>query len=304
MIKKIQQIHLIGILAFICIFLSVMSIGLNAHLFHFTGNNYCPPGVVEAGIMSILLYGGSYFHSGKDSRLTQTLSLFLLYFAVLAVVILSTNAAQYTPFSPIDHSIAKLEPVDIVPIISWTKQHSTIKDILAFIYNSLNTELFVIPLLLIICLKREYLYEYLILILVTTLLGFSFYYFYPTTAPASIFNTEYFASYQRATSIKFFEIHNRLPPSTIEGGMISFPSFHVIWAWLTLYALRPFRFLFFLLLPYNMLIAFSCIMLGWHYFLDIIGSMLVLFIAHGLCIMHGTAAKRCESRSEDHACIQ
>lgn len=304
MIKSVKQIQLIVVLAFICVLFSAISIGLNVHFFHFTGNNYCPPGVLESGILLTILYFAAYFNRGIHSRLTQTLGLSLAYFAVLATVTIATNAAQYTPFSPIDQKIIDLEPFDILPIIAWTKQHPYLRAVLAKIYNSLDTELVVFPLLLIVTLKREYLYEYLILILVTALLGFSFYYFYPTNAPASMFNSEHFASYQRATGIKFSEIHQRISPSTNEGGLISFPSFHVIWAWLTLYSIRFFRRLFWLLLPYNMLIVCACIMLGWHYFLDIIGSLLVLLCAHGFCIMHGATAKRSKSRSEYHACVQ
>lgn len=304
MIRPVKQIHLIAILALLSIVLSGICIGLNNQIFHFIGNNYCPFEIYSTSILLILLYLGAYSHGGLNSRLTKTFSLLLVYFVVLVVVIFDTNAVQYTPFLPIDHYIVKFEPIDIVPIIAWTRQHTGIKNILADIYNSLSIELILIPCLLIVSLRREHLYEYLILILCTALIGFGFYYFFPTTAPASILQSEHFASYQRATGIKFHEIHNHLPPSTIEGGMVSFPSFHVIWAWLSLYALRSFGVLFWILLPYNMLIIVSCVMLGWHYILDIFGSMLVLICAHGFCIMHRTTAKRCKTRSENHTCIQ
>lgn len=304
MIRPVKQIHLIVILATLSIALSTIIIGLNTQIFHFTGNNYCPPEVYETSVLLVLLFLGAYSHGGLDSRLTKTFILMLIYFGVLAVVILATDAVQYTPFTPIDESIVKLEPIDIVPIIAWTRQHDGLKNILAEIYNSLSLELVIIPCLLIVSLRREHLYEYLILILCTALIGFGFYYFFPTTAPASILNSEYFASYQRATGIKFHEIHNHIPPSTIEGGLVSFPSFHVIWSWLNLYAIRSFRVLFWILLPYNMLIVASCVMLGWHYLLDIFGSMVVIICAHGFCIMHRATAKRSEAGSENHACIQ
>lgn len=303
MIRSVKQIHLIAILAILSIVLSTIIIGLNYQFFHFTGNNYCPFEIYTTSTLLVLLFLGAYSQGGLDSRLTKTFSLLLIYFFVLAVVIFDTNAVQYTPFSPIDQNIVKFEPIDILPIIEWTKQHDVLKNILADIYNSLSIELILIPCLLIVNLRHEQLYEYLILILCTALIGFGFYYFFPTTAPASILQSEYFAPYQRATGIKFHEIHNHLPPSTIEGGLVSFPSFHVIWSWLNLYALRSFRLLFWIFLPYNMLIIVSCVMLGWHYVLDIFGSLVVLVCAHGLCVMHRATAKRSEARSKNHPCI-
>lgn len=298
------QRHLILILACICLLVSIVSALLNSQIFHYTGIKYYPIGAVQSYFTIILLYLATYYRFGTKSKITDMAKLLLLYFSVLAVVAIITTTAQYTPFPLIDESILKREPYDLISIVIWTKQHPAIYNLLFFAYNSLNFEIAALPLLLIVCLKQEYLYEYLIFILYTALLGFGFYYFYPSNGPATILSPEYFEVYQRATGVRFTEVHNRLPPSTLDGGLVAFPSFHVIWAWLTVYAIRPFRVLYCLLLPYNMLIVIACIMLGWHYFIDILGSVLVLGIAHGLCIMHGTTAKRSEARSENHPCIQ
>lgn len=302
--KNLKQSHLILILTSLCLLVSLISSLLNTFVFHYTGIKYYPVGALQTCFTVILLYFATYNRFGKHNKITQMAKLLLIFFAILAVVAIITTAAQYTPFPLIEEAILKAEPFDLIAIIVWAKQHPSIYNILFFVYNSLNFEIAVLPLLLIMSLKKEYLYEYFILILYTAIIGFGFYYFYPSNGPATLLNPDYFENYQIAVSVRFDEIHKHLPPSSLEGGLVACPSFHVIWAWLTVYAIRPFRKLYYVLLPYNMLIAIACIMLGWHYVIDIFASVVILGIAHGLCVMHGTTAKRCKARRENHPCIQ
>lgn len=301
----IKQIRLIYLLIFVGIALAASSISMNYWRFHFSGNNYYPDDSFKISILLVLLYLAAYVQWSNISKITQVLKLTVAYYGILAILALFTNAAQYTPFTPIDHTIiTHWEFLDTLPFVAWTKHHSALRHILAFLYNSLSYEMIIVPILLTVTLKRNYLYEYYILLLATAIIGFSFYYFYPSSGPASIFDPSYFVPAQLATGIKFAEIHNKIPPSTLEGGLIAFPSFHVIWSWLCVYGARPFRRLYRVLLPYNLLIVASCVLLGWHYFIDIFGSIMVLILAHGFCIMHRTTAKRCEPSSKDHTRVQ
>ena len=77
------------------------------------------------------------------------------------------------------------------------------------------------------------------LFITTALIGFTFYYFFPTTAPASIVNSPFFS----------------------EGLAVGF----------------------LILLPINGLLMASCLLLGWHYAIDILGAFLVIFLSHALC---------------------
>lgn len=232
------------------------------------------------------------------------MTLFVAYYAVFAVLSLFANATQFTPFAPHDQAILNMEPFDLLAIVTWTKQHSRLETLLVYIYNSLSIEMMALPLLLVLCLKTDVLYEYFILIMLTAIIGFGFYYFYPTSGPASVIDSPFFYTCQRATGIKFFEIHHHIKPSTREGGMIALPSFHVIWAWLMVRITRPFRILYWIILPYNMLIVVACVMLGWHYVTDIFGSALVLSMAYAFCKMHGTTTKWSKTCSKNHPCVQ
>lgn len=299
-----KQVYHIIVLMIVCVLLSILSFHLNARIFHYPGNTYFPDGNLQTSFILSLIYLAIYFQTGWHSRLTQTMTLFVGYYIVFAILSMFANATQYTPFAPNDQTILKMEPFNLLAIVAWTKQHPMLEAILVQAYNSLSIEMIVLPLLLVLSLKTEVLYEYFILIMLTAIIGFGFYYFYPTSGPASILDSPYFYACQRATGIKFFEIHHHITPSTREGGLIALPSFHVIWACLMVHITRPFRLLYWIALPYNMLIIVACIMLGWHYMIDVCGSALVLSLAYGFCKMHGTTAKRSKSSSENHPCIQ
>lgn len=302
-----RQIICITYLTLSILCCSFIAIGFNHWRYHFTGNNYFPPDSLKMGITLLLLYLGSCIHFGVKSKSSIILIHILAYYGLLAMLALITNAAQYTPFQLIDSQIANAEfrilHIHLTDIVAWTHQHIFLGKILAQIYNSLSLEMVIVPLFLIATLQHSYFYEYMILMLLTALLGFGFYYFFPSNGPASLFESHYFTASQIATGIKFADVHHHIQPSTLEGGLIALPSYHTIWAWLSTYAMRNIRPLYRVLLGYNGTIIAACILLGWHYFTDLLGSLVVLLLAHGFCVMHRTTAKRRESSTKHHTRI-
>lgn len=196
-----------------------------------------------------------------------------------------TIAAQYTPFKPIDKVIIEFEAavnLDLIKMMTWTNQYPAFKALLVSAYASLIYQIALLPLFMILIQQWQRVRAYCCLMLISTIIGFSFYYFFPTTAPASNLNSLLFSASQHATGIKFNEIHAHLLPTTIDGGLIALPSFHVIWAWFALYLIYTKKFIFYALLPINLLLVASCVLLGWHYFIDLIGAAVVIFITHYL----------------------
>ncbi len=305
MINYRREFLLIMTLSVIIILLSALSISLNNEQFHYAGISYVPEETPKIFSILVLLCLGSYLHTGSNSRITQILLHLFAYYVVLFIIMLFTNAIQYTPFPGIDEKILDFQGAYLnelfTRIITWTHQHMALGHFFVRIYNSLSMEVLVVPILLVLFQQRTYLYEYFILILITALLGFIFYYFFPSSGPASILPPQYFTHSQLATGIKFTLVHQHIQPSSLEGGLIALPSYHTIWAWLSTFAFRKYKPIFAILLIYNGTIMAACILLGWHYFVDLIGSFLVLLLAHGICIMHKTAAKWRKSSSEDHA---
>lgn len=301
------QYKTIATLAVVLCFGSFIAFAINHFKYHYSGNNYFPPQAAPMAIVLLLIYLGCYLITFSTNRATNIARDILLFYMSMALIALATNAVQYTPFPTIDEKILIIEHglhINLSSIITWTYSHTHLKNCLIFAYDCLPYQMACIPLILIATRRTEILNEYYILLLITTLIGFIFYYFFPTTAPASMINNMNFSDSQMATGLKFQQIHNHIAPSTLDGGLIAFPSFHVIWAWLCLFLLRKWPVAFLICMPINLLIVIACVLLGWHYPTDLFGSLLTLGLAYGFCIMQRTTAKRCKSGSKDHAAIQ
>ena len=276
----IRYIFFAALLLFI---LSIIAIVVNSNVYHFSGNNYCPPYSRSIAYCLLLIYGTCLLQFGKASPQIKFLKELILFFLVIAVIAIATNAVQYTPFPTIDKKIVAFESalhINLDDIMSWTYTKPTFKTLLKISYETLPLQITFIPLILIATRRFQYLHEYYFLLIISTIIGYSFYYFFPTTAPASIISSHHFSQEQYATGLKFTQIHQHAEPTTMNGGMISLPSYHIIWAWYCLYILRGWPIWFAILLPINLLLVASCILLGWHYFIDLLGGVIVIFMAH------------------------
>lgn len=250
---------------------------------HYPANNYFPPETLLAGISLGLIYLGLTIQLGKSTRLTLIIQEILFFFGVLAVMALATNAAQLTPFPTIDHKIIAFERswhIDLNHWMSYAQSMPMLTRLLEFAYNSLPYQMVCIPLALILINEKHYVREYYFFLMLSATLGFGFYYFFPTTAPASMITSDYFTAAQHATALKFSQLHHHIQPTTQEGGLIALPSFHAIWAWYCLYILRGWPFAMILLMPLNLLLLFSCVLLGWHYLSDLLGAVVVVGLTH------------------------
>lgn len=275
----------IMLLSVLILFLVILALLVNSFIYKYPGNNYFPPNTIQIGLSLVLFYSGLTLQVGKGRYLTKIGLELIYFFLVMCLIALATNAVQLTPFSPIDLHIVAFEDhfnIDMTAILAWTHRYPTIHLILAFTYDSLSNQMSIIPLFIIGIGRFDLIREYYFLLLLTLLIGFSFYYFFPTTAPASVISSPYFTSYQIATGLKFNEIHHYLPPSTIEGGLIALPSFHCIWAIFCIYLLKDFPILCIILSLANLVLAASCILLGWHYLIDIIAGIILALFSYGV----------------------
>ncbi len=267
------------------VLLSLTAFATNYFVYQYPGNVYLPSANLVAGLRLPLIYAGFYLLYGQTGKMTQITKEVVYFLGVVVLIGFATNAAQYTPFPTIDHHILAVESllkIHTSEILIWTHSHPLIKFCLEVVYASLQHQLYLIPLVVIAIGRTDLIREHYFLLVTTTLIGFTFYYFFPTMAPASVINSPYFNESQHATHIKFYQLHHHIQPETIDGGLIALPSFHVIWAWLCLYLLRGWPIAFGLLLPVNLLVTVSCVLLGWHYFMDILGAVAVIIFAHCL----------------------
>jgi len=262
-------------------FLSLIFFTINYLAFHYHGNDYFPSVTFSIGLSLILIWAGLKLQFQRVTVLEHIVKETLIYFLVMSVIAFFTNAIQLTPFKPIDHAILRFESyfsINLVKIIAWTAHHDYFYTILDFTYKTIAVQMGYIPLLIIIGGQYIYAREFFCLLLISALIGFTFYYFFPTMAPASVLHSAYFTTEQHNTGIKFSEIHHYLLPKSSDGGLIALPSFHAIWAWYCVYLVRCWPWAFALLLAFNGLLILSCVLLGWHYVSDLLGSLLIILL--------------------------
>lgn len=272
-----------GVLITFAILLSIIAIALNTYIFQYEGNPYLIEGNFGSLLIAILIYTGLLLWFGWCHPITSFMKELLYFYLTLNCMLLMTYSVQYTPFPPIDRFLVEIDKrsyINFNDILVWMHHHAWAKSILSFIYQSIFYQMIFIPIALIIFKQFKVLREYYFFMISTLLIGFIFYYFFPTTAPASMFDSPYFLNSQKATGLKFQQIHQHLSPTTMDGGMVSLPSFHVIWAYLSLYGLRIWPSVCWFLFPINLLLALSCVVLGWHYPIDLVGSAIVIGCAH------------------------
>src|SRR3990167_3989246 len=268
---------------FISRLLSCTAIIVNAAFYHYQGNNYLPPQKSILVILLCLMLLGSYLQFGRQHRMFYFfLELIILYHVMLTVSLMST-AAQYCPFPTIDKYIITFESwfnFNITNVVSWTAEHQVFKDWLCIVYSSISLQLACLPILCIALQHWRRIHAYYFLFLLSAIIGFSIYYFFPTTAPASNMNSPFFFANQYATGLKFKQIHDHLPVTIMQGGLVALPSFHVIWALLCVYLVKDIKILFIPILIVNTLMICSCVLLGWHYISDVIGGFVIVFITY------------------------
>jgi membrane-associated phospholipid phosphatase len=271
------------LLSSLIIILSLIALLINFFIYKYPANSYFADETVHIGCTFALFYLGLFLLVGKDNKSTHKARELIYYFAVMCLIALATNAVQLTPFAPIDNKIVAFESlihINLVDVLSWTNKHPNLDVLLRVIYDSLPYQMFFVPVFVLVMGRFHVLREYYFLLLFTTLLGFSFYYFYPTSAPASVINSPFFNLNQIATGLKFNQIHNYIPPSTAEGGLISLPSFHCIWALLCVYLLKEWLILCVILFLINIMLIASCVLIGWHYPSDIVAGVLLVALGY------------------------
>lgn len=269
--------------AFIIGLMSLSAFAVNKFIFHFPGNNYFPAFAIIPGLYLFFSYAAVRYFLDIDHYILKVLNNIICLYLTFASIAILTNAVQFTPFKPIDNLLVALEKrlhIDLSGLMNWTAHHPKIQSLASISYDSLPWQMTLLPFFVGLFGYKPQLQKFYCLMMISAIIGFGFYYFFPTTAPASIITNPYFTNSQYATGIKFAEIHQHIQPSTIEGGMISLPSFHVIWAWLCCYLALCWLPLFFILLPINGLLTLGCVLLGWHYPVDLVGSLIVIIASH------------------------
>lgn len=232
------------------------------------------------GVLLILLVA-QYIEAEKP-RLSLVVQTFSTMFVITIAIEFLTMAVQLTPMPLYDHAFARFDAmlgINVAAIKQWMVAHQPLYRLFVWIYESLNVQLILGPLLLALLLQRRSLQVFFVAILISTLVGFTIYYVIPTTDPAAIYKSTHFLPGEYAIINRYAEIHQHRPAYGCLGGLIGFPSFHVIWACCTAYAYRRVKSLSLPMLVWSALIIFSTMAVGWHFFADVLGGLVIIAIS-------------------------
>lgn len=210
--------------------------------------------------------------------------------AMLALAAL-VQGIQYTPAEPIDPALLRWDRALGWDTAAWLDRVAArphLRWVLTRVYESTDLQLALTPLLPLLAGDRRRSRLVLHAVVYTTLAGCLFYRFFPSSGPASMIGSPHFPWVQRATYMKYSQVHSWSPVTTIWGGMIAFPSFHVAWAALTTYAAGGDRRVLVPVAALNALVVVSTVVLGWHYLVDLPAGLALA----GLALFLGEAAHR------------
>lgn len=279
--------RLILALAIVTFLIGMVYIVINKLIMQYTGILYVPNYFIYLAPIFIGLTFLSFYareHSPLMASITRTYG---LYYCIVVALGVLTTGIQYTPFPLIDHHLARIDAFfgyNSVAVLNWTYNHPHFKTFLEYAYDAIGPELFIIPLFLGVMKDRRSVNIYFYAIIFSYLIGTTIYYFLPTAGLTVVFSDPHFMKLEHDTYLKFMEVHLREVITTYQGGMIAFPSFHVIWSILVAHALIRHKYVFYPVAIFNIFVIASTMLLGWHYMTDVIGG----FVVAGICISLAT----------------
>lgn len=263
---------------------------INIFGFDYSYAPYYSPELFRLSPFAIVMFLLVIYCRKHVPRVFSIIWMLTTYYMIYMVAALLATSIQTSPFPYIDSTLIAVDRwlgFSTVAAMHFTYTHYDLRIILELAYDSLPFQMFFLVYIVGMYPKqRRHVLIYFFSVCATIIVGLSIYFFFPTVAPAHLIHSPYFTKAQHNTYMKFFDIHHYLPVKNLSGGMVAFPSFHVIWVLLITYLCRGVRWLFVPVALWNCIVIASTVMLGWHYLTDVIAAFIivatVLFIAEKL----------------------
>lgn len=283
-----QEIYFFALLFFVILFCVFVDLA-NYFFLHL---KVSPPWIVYEPILPIIFiwYFGCVLEPYR-LYLSLRIRLFALYLLTIVCFFLGTHVCLLTPFSlwidPWLLRVDRLLGFDSARILAWVHAYDQWKPILIFCYNSWVFEVLLVPLVLLIFGYLKNLAWLIYASLISIIIGGLIYFFFPSLPPASLVHSPYFMHSSHVLIQRFFDLRKHLPldPKTLSSGLISFPSFHVINALLSIIAVWPLKFIRWPLLFLNIMLVLSTMMLGFHYLVDVLGALIIVAASSYLAVL-------------------
>ncbi len=271
------------VLSLILFLLTFFALVLNHLFFHYQIGLIAPIELFYGMPVIFIIYLAAYSLRNQMLRTSLILQTLWVLYVVVFIIYVFTTAISTTPFPTQDvffNHLDQLLGYNFNAVFNFTLAHPLLHHLLQFCYTQLPILMILVPFLLASLKKETELNQYFSLILLTIIIGGLIFYFFPTTAPPAVITNPHFTETQYAPVIRLHEIRNGLP-LTVSGasGMISFPSFHVIWALIMLNAIKSIKWVRGPLIIFGLITIYSTLGLGWHYLVDDLASVVIVGVA-------------------------
>lgn len=208
----------------------------------------------------------------------------IFFLQIFQVGLEGASNVLLTPHTRIDAALATFDQhlgVNVTHLMAWTRQYPWFLHLLQTVYSSWIPLAISIPIIICTLGKSSHShYRYITSWLLTIFIGCTIYFFWPTSAPASVYHSPYFTLSQHHLVTAFYQVHHNLPMTVQIDGLIAFPSFHVIDACLVTFACLDFWWLLIPVAIWNSLQILSTMALGYHYLADVLAGILIAIICH------------------------
>ena len=238
--------------------------------------------IVLTGLFSIFFLYIFYKTFRQAPRIVLFLEslLFILIFILLLLILCFLVATLNYPF--IDSTLVFLDStfgINSSAIVLWFRTHQSLTYIFSFIYK---TYFYQIPFIIIYfsiqgnaLVLQRFIMQFIIALALTIIISG----FLPALGPYVWYN--YPPSPTLAAALaQLLELRNGALDFSQKNGIVSLPSFHTVAASLYMYTFRhENKIIFFSIVMLNILMVFSCIPIGEHYFADILGAIPTFLVA-------------------------
>ena len=219
------------------------------------------------------------FKKTDNAFFESLLKLFTLL-TVLALSLIMCSSIITTPFPLQDHNIFNFDNsigFNVVPFILFIKSHHYILASFILIYVSLMHVLYLTVLVTVIPGHSKYFYQLVFFLLMSMMAGSVIYYLLPTVGLSSVLPNHAILPVADNIEIynQFVMLHSHQAITSFNTGMISFPSFHVLFGLSVVLIFWRIKSLRVLLATWQTFITLSTIPIGSHFFLDLPAAYLL-----------------------------
>lgn len=260
-------------------FIEIIWIKFASFSFYYSDNIVFYYFIFMFSILSIYIF---YKNFRPDPRIEFLLISALLFFTNAFLTLIGSYLAATLNFPFVDSQLASIDEglgIYTPNLVFWFRNHLNWYNFFIYIYNSYAFQFPLIIFYLNFCKKEILLQRFFMQVFIAGLLTVCLSGLFPVAGPYVHYG--YTPDGPLASALQhLYELRQNIVNINTANGIVSLPSFHSVMALLYIYSLRQENnYIFIPALILNILVIFSCLPIGQHYFIDILAAFPVFLFA-------------------------